>query len=146
MRRGLVALLLLGSVVNAAAMTSDEQCLATALYFEARGESLQGQQAIASVIFNRVADERFPATVCAVVKDGGEVPPCQFSWWCDGQSDRPRDTDSFAVITERARRWVRKRPRDNSRGALFFHASRQPVPWRRPRQRTAAVGAHIFYR
>ncbi|MEM1261132.1 MAG: cell wall hydrolase [Pseudomonadota bacterium] len=127
-------------------MANDEQCLATALYFEARGESLQGQQAIASVIFNRVADSRFPGSVCAVIKDGGEQPPCQFSWWCDGKSDRPSDTESYTEILSQVRRWLRNKPRDNTKGALFFHADQQAVPWRRPRQRTVTVGAHVFYR
>jgi spore germination cell wall hydrolase CwlJ-like protein len=44
-------------------------------------------RAVASVIFNRVADQRFPNSVCGVVQEGGESPPCQFSWWCDGKSD-----------------------------------------------------------
>ncbi len=67
-------------------------CLALALYWEAKAEGPEGMLAVASVVLNRVAHPEFPDTVCGVVKQGGETPPCQFSWWCDGASDRPTET------------------------------------------------------
>ncbi|MEO1034173.1 MAG: cell wall hydrolase, partial [Pseudomonadota bacterium] len=99
-----------------------------------------------AVIFNRVSDARFPSNVCAVVKDGGELPPCQFSWWCDGKSDRPRDRDAYAKLRTLAARWVANPPRDATGGALFFHARGMAEPWRVQRVRTAAIGSHVFYR
>ena len=71
-----------------------QHCLALAMYWEARGEGEKGMYAVGSVVMNRVRDERYPAHACAVVKQGGEAPPCQFSWWCDGRSDRPTDASS----------------------------------------------------
>jgi spore germination cell wall hydrolase CwlJ-like protein len=66
-------------------------CLALALYWEAKTEGPEGMLAVASVVLNRVAHPQFPSTVCGVVKQGGERPPCQFSWWCERRHD-PRRT------------------------------------------------------
>ena len=139
-------MLFLGGAADANAADAQTDCLAIALYFEARGDTLAGQTAVASVIFNRVDDPRFPASICAVVKQGGETPPCQFSWWCDGKSDRPRELETYRLLQQRAAEWRRKRPRDRTRGALFFHHVSVNNPWRRQRERTATIGAHVFYR
>ncbi|MGH6921343.1 MAG: cell wall hydrolase, partial [Geminicoccaceae bacterium] len=61
---------------------SAEHCLALAMYWEAQSEGPDGMLAVAAVVLNRVAHPEFPDTVCGVVRQGGESPPCQFSWWC----------------------------------------------------------------
>ncbi|MGH6943295.1 MAG: cell wall hydrolase [Geminicoccaceae bacterium] len=122
------------------------RCLALALYFEARTEGREGMLAVASVVLNRVADPQFPDTVCGVVKQGGETPPCQFSWWCDGRSDRPTDEASWQRALKIAKGVLAEPPRDRTRGALFFHSVDIRAPWVRPRQRTAQIGRHVFYR
>jgi spore germination cell wall hydrolase CwlJ-like protein len=121
-------------------------CLALALYWEAKAEGPDGMLAVASVVLNRVAHPDFPDTVCGVVKDGGEQPPCQFSWWCDGASDQPTEAENWRLAQAIALRCLSKRPRDLTQGALFFHASSIASPWRRPRQRTVQIGRHVFYR
>ena len=88
-----------------------------------QAEGADGMRAVASVVLNRVAHPEFPDTVCAVVKEGGEQPPCQFSWWCDGKSDRPTETAAWQLAQSLARRRLSKPPRDPTRGALFFHNS-----------------------
>ncbi|HEX9858836.1 MAG TPA: cell wall hydrolase, partial [Paracoccaceae bacterium] len=70
------------------------QCLAEALYFEARGETVQGQFAVAEVILNRVDSPRYPATICGVVHQGGRGG-CQFSFTCDGYSDKIREQGAY---------------------------------------------------
>ena len=79
-------------------------CIATAIYFEARGEPLLGQIAVAHVIMNRVEDENFPNDPCSVVtqsktyKWNPDVPirnKCQFSFYCDGKSDIPTDMEAY---------------------------------------------------
>jgi spore germination cell wall hydrolase CwlJ-like protein len=122
----------------------DQQCLAEALYWEARGEGEDGMLAVASVIFNRVEDERFPDTVCDVIYDGGETPPCQFSWWCDGKSDEPTNQAKWWEINSLAYDYLAISPEDPTDGALFYHADSIKTPWRR--QLTARIGNHIFYR
>ena len=106
----------------------------------------EGMLAVASVVLNRVAHPEFPDSVCGVVKQGGEQPPCQFSWWCDGASDRPTEADSWQLAQSLAQRCLARAPRDATRGALFFHEASIRNPWRRPRERTVQIGHHVFYR
>lgn len=122
------------------------RCLALALYWEAKTEGHDGMLAVASVVLNRVAHPEFPDTVCAVVKQGGEQPPCQFSWWCDGKSDRPTDARAWARADRLARQVLARPARDPTGGALFFHSTSIATPWVRKRERTVQIGRHIFYR
>jgi len=119
-------------------------CAALAMYWEARGEGRRGMLAVGAVLLNRVADERFPDTVCGVVYQGGESPPCQFSWWCDGKSDRPTNQALWAKALGVAEDMLTARPTDPTHGALFFHSTSVQPQWRRTR--TASIGNHIFYR
>ncbi len=122
------------------------RCLALAMYWEAKAEGAAGMRAVGQVVLNRVAHPKFPGTVCGVVRQGGEQPPCQFSWWCDGKSDQPTEAQSWALAQRLARGLLADRPKDPTRGALFFHSTRISTPWVLPRQRTAQIGSHIFYR
>jgi len=152
MRKRLLALgLALGSLLAAPADASTRsaqqaRCLALAMYWEAKSEGEQGMTAVAAVVLNRVAHPQFPATVCAVVKQGGEAPPCQFSWWCDGKSDRPVEARAWATASRIATRALQQPPSDPTRGALFFHNNAIETPWKRSRHRTVQIGRHIFYR
>jgi spore germination cell wall hydrolase CwlJ-like protein len=121
-------------------------CLALALYWEAKTEGPEGMLAVASVVLNRVAHPQFPSTVCGVVKQGGERPPCQFSWWCDGASDRPTETRAWQLARSLARDSLGRTPRDATKGALFFHNTSIATPWVRKRVRTVLIGRHVFYR
>jgi N-acetylmuramoyl-L-alanine amidase len=123
---------------------SAEHCLALAMYWEAKSEGPDGMWAVASVVLNRVAHPEFPDTVCGVVKQGGESPPCQFSWWCDGKSDHPVEAHPWATATRIAERALRSPPSDLTRGALFFHNIAIERPW--TRKRTVQIGQHVFYR
>ena len=125
---------------------SAQHCLALAMYWEAKSEGPDGMLAVASVVLNRVAHPEFPDTVCGVVKQGGESPPCQFSWWCDGKSDRPSEARAWATATRIAEHALRSPPSDLTRGALFFHNTSIETPWVRQSQRTVQIGRHVFYR
>ena len=78
----------------------ERRCLATAIYFEARGEPLKGQIAVSQVILDRVRSPKFPQTICGVVYQGQYRKGCQFSFTCDGQSDTPRDKAQWAHAQE----------------------------------------------
>jgi spore germination cell wall hydrolase CwlJ-like protein len=121
-----------------------QHCVALAMYWEARGEGHRGMLAVGSVVLNRVEDDRFPNSVCGVVYQGGESPPCQFSWWCDGKSDRPTYRELWASSLSIADELLTARPSDPTHGALFFHNTSIRSPWRR--ERTARIGNHVFYR
>lgn len=120
------------------------RCLALAMYWEARGEGQEGMAAVGSVVLNRVEDERFPDDPCSVIYQGGETPPCQFSWWCDGKSDRPIHEGLWQTSLALSTDLLNERPADPTHGALFFHNTSISKPWKRTR--TARIGNHIFYR
>lgn len=132
--------------IQARTLEAEHQCLALALYWEARGESDRGMVAVGWTILNRASSSEFPATPCGVVYQGGEQAPCQFSWWCDGKSDRPRDRDSWIRARLIAAELLMSPPPDPTGRALFYHSTSIRVPWKRKRTRTARIGNHIFYR
>jgi len=134
------------SDAEARSMEAEHQCLALALYWEARGETRRGMIAVGWTILNRARSAEFPGTPCAVIYQGGEQPPCQFSWWCDGKSDRPRDRDSWIQARVIAAELLMNPPPDPTGKALFYHSSSIGVPWKRKRTRTTRIGNHIFYR
>ncbi len=121
------------------------QCLATALYHEARGESVKGQIAVAEVILNRVDSPAYPRSVCGVVQQGGKGG-CQFSYTCDGRSDRINDRAAWARAGKIARSMLDGAPRVLTAGATHFHTVNVRPGWARRFDRTASIGAHLFYR
>lgn len=123
----------------------DWQCLSKALYFEARGETLKGQFAVAEVILNRVDSPRYPNSVCGVVEQGGKGS-CQFSYHCDGARDVMRDKAAAATAGRIARLMLDGAPRSLTLGATHFHTRAVKPSWSRKFERTAAIGAHLFYK
>ena len=125
----------------------DVHCLALNLYWEARSEGREGMIAVAWVVLNRVNHAAYPNTACAVIHQGGEQPPCQWSWWCDGKSDRPTEPKSWSLSQEIARQMLSNPPPDPTQEALWFHLDTIPMPqWLHSRERTVQIGRHIFYR
>lgn len=124
----------------------DEQwdCLRKAIYFESRGEELQGQFAVAEVILNRVDAAGFPKTVCGVVHAAGNGE-CAFSYICDGIPDTMRDPVAIDRAGRIARVMLDGAPRALTAGATYFHASWSRPNWGRLVQ-TAAIGGHLFYK
>ncbi len=122
-------------------------CLSLNIYHEARGEPGSGQTAVAHVVMNRVADRRFPSSVCEVVRQGGELTKhgCQFSWWCDGRSDRPRNGRSWQETEEIARSVYWGLSKDPTKGALWYHADYVSPYWSRVFTKGPKIGSHIFY-
>lgn len=121
------------------------QCLTTALYHEARGESVKGQIAVAEVILNRVDSPAYPRSVCGVVQQSGNGG-CQFSYTCDGRSDRISDRAAWARAGKIARSMLDGAPRVLTAGATHFHTVGVRPGWARRFDRTASIGAHLFYR
>ena len=133
----------------------DRQCLAKNIYFEARSESIAGQVAVAWVTLNRMESDRFPNSVCGVVyqarKDSAGNPrrnQCQFSWYCDGKSDRirnQREWEDVKLITDVVLiDWARANasPVEN---ATFYHADYVDPYWADSFTEIATVDSHIFY-
>jgi hypothetical protein len=127
----------------------DQQCLAEAMYYEARGEGREGQEAIAEVVFHRMKAPGYPRTICGVVYQGAERGHgCQFSFACDGELQLPK---SFAAWT-RARLLAAKimagavHLGDITGDAISFHASEILPDWADTMERTIQIGNHVFYR
>lgn len=122
-------------------------CLALNIYWEARSEPVTGQLAVAAVTLNRVQNPRFPSNVCDVVRQGGEIRRhrCQFSWWCDGKKDDPKDAESWRRANTLARLSTAGIVDDPTRGALWYHADYVNPYWAEKKERVAQIGRHIFY-
>ena len=114
----IVAGLIFISPAHATEIKSDNsaECLALNMYHEARGQGSAGLLGVTAVVFNRVKDKRFPNTICEVIEQGptreswkknGEFFPvrhkCQFSWYCDGRSDIPKDLNTYTRLLTIAR-------------------------------------------
>ena len=122
-------------------------CLAEALYFEARGETLRGQIAVAEVILNRVDSKRYPTTVCGVVQQGQHRKnACQFSYNCDGRSNRIGNKKVFNKLGQLAYVMMNGAERELTGDALYYHNNTVRPRWSRKMIKTARIGRHIFYR
>lgn len=122
-------------------------CLAEALYFEARGESVKGQFAVAEVILNRVDSPQFPDTVCAVINQGtGRKYQCQFTYTCDGHKEIINEPRAFQRVGKVAKLMVNGAPRQLTDGATYYHTRAVSPRWSRKFARTTSIGEHHFYR
>lgn len=119
---------------------NDLKCLAEAIYFEARGESRQGQAAVAEVILNRVDSRQFPSTVCGVINQ-----PSQFSYTIGGPKPI-RNKAAYQRARDIAQAALSGAPRELTGGATYFHTPAVRPSWSRRMHRTVQIGAHIFYR
>jgi len=123
------------------------QCLAEALYFEARGESVRGQFAVAEVIMNRVDSVEFPDSICGVVHQGtGRKYACQFTYTCDGHEEIIAEKGAFRQVGKVAGLMVDGAPRRLTEGATHYHTRAVNPRWARAFARTATIGVHHFYR
>ena len=122
-------------------------CLAEAIYYEARSESRYGQVAVAQVVMNRQASRYYPGTICDVVYQGSERRTgCQFSFTCDGSMDRAPRGRAWSRSQEVALHvFMGFRP-DNTRRATHYHTVAVDPIWNDSLIRTRMIGTHIFYR
>jgi spore germination cell wall hydrolase CwlJ-like protein len=126
---------------------AEENCLARAIYFEARSESELGQVAVAKVILNRVKDPEYPKTICGVVYQGsGRRNSCQFSFACDGLPDDVKSAASWS----QAKRLAKKVIAGDAKVAALttatnYHADYVKPKWAKSMKRLVKIGRHIFY-
>ena len=146
-------------------------CLALNVYYEARGSNLADMYAVSDVVLNRVRDSRYPNTICDVVYQGPtreswktkqdpDLPDeerkynpirnmCQFSWYCDGKNDIPKDETGWATAQMVAGSILfANKHRGITEGATHYHATYVKPDWRNDRgmQHVGRIGSHIFYR
>ena len=127
--------------------TRERRCLATAIYFEARGEPVRGQIAVAQVILNRVRSPLFPETICGVVYQGQMHPGCQFSFTCDGHTDNPRNDDQWALAQDIAKKITAGQLWLPEVGySTYYHANYVSPSWVGDMNKIDKIGRHIFYK
>ena len=142
---------------------ADAECLAKNIYFEAGVESTAGKLAVANVTINRAANKNYPNTICEVVQEGihyynatkDEYFPvrdrCQFSWYCDGLLDEPREGRTWESAQKLAERVLvnhyDKALIDITDGATHYHANwMEKYPkWSKQKKVMASIDRHIFY-
>ncbi|MBE0580490.1 cell wall hydrolase [Devosia sp.] len=133
-----------------AMQVSDKElwCLATAIYFEARGESYRGQVAVAQVVLNRVKDYRYPDTICGVVfQNQSRRNSCQFSFACDGIPETINDRQSWAQAEDIAKRFTNgELYLTEVANATHYHATYVRPAWAPRMTKLTQIGLHVFYK
>lgn len=124
----------------------DLDCLAQAVYYEARGETPAGQAAVAQVVLNRVRHPAFPKSVCAVVFQGARTSGCQFSFACDGASHRPTESTAWRRAEQVAAKALDGSVMAEVGSATHFHVAGTAAGWGPRLLKVAQIGSHIFYR
>jgi len=135
------------------------ECLAKNIYFEARNEPFAGQFAVALVTLNRVHDTAFPNTICEVVYQGihhadgfPKRDRCQFSWYCDGNSDEVRNQRAWQTVQKTANlamlqySSIKAEGLDYTEGARYYHTYEISPRWSKTFPKVGRIGDHIFYR
>ncbi len=127
---------------------AEQKCLANAIYFEARGESLRGQAAVAQVVLNRVRNPAYPSTICGVVYQNQDWKNrCQFSFACDGIKDRITNQVNYRVAEQVAMAVTAGKiflPEVAS--STHYYATYVSPRWAKTMQQMKKIGLHIFYR
>ena len=134
-------------------LSADERlCLTQAIYHEARGESDQGQWAVANVIINRAMSHKFPATLCGVVFQNADqgFHRCQFTFACDGKSDMGTERSAWVKASKMAQVAYNEYTQGERPGvvpatALYYHTTSVNPGWSDKFKRVATIGAHEFY-
>jgi spore germination cell wall hydrolase CwlJ-like protein len=126
-------------------------CLTAAIFYEAAGESDQGQAAVAQVVLNRVRDPAYPKSVCAVVFDGtadhaGTGGGCQFTFTCDGAMARAPSPAGWQRARRAAAAALGGAVEPTVGWATHYHTQWVAPAWAPTLLKTAVIGAHIFYR
>ncbi|HEY0147720.1 MAG TPA: cell wall hydrolase [Allosphingosinicella sp.] len=119
----------------------DQDCLAKAVYFEARGEPLEGQLAVAQVVINRAGSGRYPADICSVI-----TQPWQFSFIRKGRFPTPDfGSDAWRKAVAVAKIAQGKLSNTLPSSVLWYHADYVAPSWGKRLTRQAKIGLHIFY-
>lgn len=126
----------------------EQVCLANAVYFEARSESLRGQAAVAQVVLNRVRNPAYPGSICGVVyQNQNWLNACQFSFACDGRKDRIESPSHYKTAQDVAMAVTAGKIFISEVGSsTHYYANYVSPGWARTMKKMTKIGLHIFYR
>ena len=133
---------------------SEIMCLAQNIYYETHARTEVDAYSVADVVMNRVVDNRYPNTVCGVVKQGKKLADgsmkrnaCQFSWYCDGKSDNPRKGKAWDNSLKYAIEFYNDgKGRGITQGADHYHSQNVTPYWAADLEKVGRIGSHTFYR
>jgi len=141
--------------------------MAQNIYFEARGEPIKGQLAVGNVVLNRVKSKKYPNTVCEVIKQARIDPirgtpikhKCQFSWYCDGKSDKVQflkaykrqyveaDYNAFVTAAHLSIQLLAGRFGDNTNGSTHYFNPKKANPhWAESMTHNVTYENHMFFK
>jgi len=131
------------------------ECLIRNAYYEARNQTEEAIIGVTQVALNRWNDDRYPDDICNVIKQSkydsfGNIilGQCQFSWYCDGKSDRPKELQTVirisGIVEKAAVMWYLNM--DITNGATHYHANYVKPSWSYKLAYTKQIGDHLFYR
>ena len=140
--------------------SKQKQCMAKNIFFEAADQSTAGKLAVGNVVMNRVKSSKWPNTICEVIEQGPRyysdnskqwIPKrnrCQFSWYCDGKSDIPREGKAWLESQKMSDYIISiSNILDITDGATYYHADWIDIPrWSYNKKNTTTIDEHIFYR
>lgn len=130
-------------------LLAERRCLAEAMYYEARGEGIEGEKAVAEVVFHRLHSAGYPGTVCGVVFEGARLKQaCQFSFTCSGDLDRAKEPRAWAEARLLAAKIMTGAVplSDITDDATSYHAIDVDPAWAGHLVKTVQIGNHVFYR
>ncbi|NNC37470.1 MAG: cell wall hydrolase [Acidimicrobiales bacterium] len=134
-------------MANAKAAKTEQQCLAEAIYYEARSERLPGQKAVAEVVLNRVNSKHFPNSICGVVYQGAHrTSGCQFSFTCDGSMDKMPKGKSWKNAQSVADHMIMGVSAPMTWRSTHYHTTDVNPAWSKTLRKTRKYDTHVFYR
>ena len=129
-------------------LRAEHRCLSEVMYYEARGEGVKGQKAVAEVVFHRMRTGNYGHSICAVVYEGANKPGCQFSFACNGDTKHAKSPRAWLRAEVLAARILtgEESVGNLTGGATSFHAVSVQPDWAGELQRTVQIGNHVFYK
>jgi spore germination cell wall hydrolase CwlJ-like protein len=131
-----------------AQIAAESECLAEAMYYEARGEGADGQKAVAEVVLARTRDRNFPGSICGVVYQGAKKKSgCQFSFACSDSAKKPKSAGAWREVELLASKIMNGQIALDAgiADAIYFHAANVSPAWANLYEQVKQVGNHIFY-
>ncbi len=137
----------LSYIAPSKAMAREVNCLAEAIYYEARSETTDGQKAVAEVVLNRARHKAFPSTVCGVVYQGAQrTTGCQFSFTCDGSTAKLPYGKHWEKSQTIAKHMMIGATAPLTNRATHYHTTDVNPKWAPSLRKLRKYDTHVFYR
>lgn len=128
-------------------LNNEFECLSKAIYYESSTQSRKGKEAVAKVILNRLNSEKFPNSICGIVKEERKKNKCQFTPFCDKNKTKPKgkNWNESKVVANNALSGNLKLVPKTLNNALYFHSDEIKPNWSKKMILVARIDDHLFY-